>query len=131
PGAASMVGTEMLAHAVADGYTIGFVSMSHTINPSIYKKLPFDPIADFAPVVLAATAPNVLVVNPAVGARSVAELVQVAKARRGASSHSRRPGSSAHRSRPTSRPWLSPVIRVSKRTPGMACWRLRKCPLHS
>ena len=83
PGAASMVGTEMLAHAVADGYTIGFVSMSHTINPSIYKKLPFDPIADFAPVVLAATAPNVLVVNPAVGAKSVAELVQVAKARPG------------------------------------------------
>jgi len=83
PGAASMVGTEMLAHAVPDGYTIGFVSMSHTINPSIYKKLPFDPIADFAPVVLGATAPNVLVVNPAVGAKSVAELVQVAKSRPG------------------------------------------------
>jgi tripartite-type tricarboxylate transporter receptor subunit TctC len=83
PGAASMVGTEMLARAVPDGYTLGFVSMSHTINPSIYKKLPFDPIADFAPVVLAATAPNVLVVNPAVGAKSVAELVQIAKARPG------------------------------------------------
>ena len=57
--------------------------MSHTINPSIYKKLPFDPIADFSPVVLAATAPNVLVVNPGVGAKSVAELVQIAKARPG------------------------------------------------
>jgi len=83
PGAASMVGTEMLARAVPDGYTLGFVSMSHTINPSIYKKLPFDPIADFSPVVLAATAPNVLVVNPGVGAKSVAELVQVAKGRPG------------------------------------------------
>jgi len=83
PGAASMVGTEMLAHAVPDGYTLGFVSMSHTINPSIYKKLPFDPIADFSPVALAATAPNVLVVNPGVGAKSVAELVQIAKARPG------------------------------------------------
>jgi tripartite-type tricarboxylate transporter receptor subunit TctC len=83
PGAASMVGTEMLARAVPDGYTLGFVSMSHTINPSIYKKLPFDPIADFSPVALAATAPNVLVVNPGVGAKSVAELVQVAKARPG------------------------------------------------
>ena len=83
PGAASMVGTEMLARAVPDGYTLGFVSMSHTINPSIYKKLPFDPIADFSPVVLAATAPNVLVVNPGVGAKSVAELVQIAKARPG------------------------------------------------
>ena len=83
PGAASMVGTEMLARAVPDGYTLGFVSMSHTINPSIHKKLPFDPIADFSPVVLAATAPNVLVVNPGVGAKSVAELVQIAKARPG------------------------------------------------
>ena len=83
PGAASMVGTEMLARAVPDGYTLGFVSMSHTINPSIYKKLPFDPIADFSPVVLAATAPNVLVVSPGVGAKSVAELVQIAKARPG------------------------------------------------
>ena len=83
PGAASMVGTEMLARAVPDGYTLGFVSMSHTINPSIYKKLPFDPIADFSPVALAATAPNVLVVNPGVGAKSVAELVQIAKARPG------------------------------------------------
>jgi tripartite-type tricarboxylate transporter receptor subunit TctC len=82
-GAASMVGTEMLARAVPDGYTLGFVSMSHTINPSIYKKLPFDPIADFSPVVLAATAPNVLVVNPGVGAKSVAELVQIAKSRPG------------------------------------------------
>ena len=83
PGAASMVGTEMLARAVPDGYTLGFVSMSHTINPSIYKKLPFDPIADFSPVVLAATAPNVLVVSPGVGAKSVAELVQIAKSRPG------------------------------------------------
>ena len=82
-GAASMVGTEMLARAVPDGYTLGFVSMSHTINPSIYKKLLFDPIADFSPVVLAATAPNVLVVNPGVGAKSVAELVQIAKQRPG------------------------------------------------
>ena len=83
PGAASMVGTEMLARAVPDGYTLGFVSMSHTINPSIYNKLPFDPIADFSPVVLAATAPNVLVVSPGVGAKSVAELVQIAKSRPG------------------------------------------------
>ena len=83
PGAASMVGTEILAHSVPDGYTLGFVSMSHSINPSIYRKLPFDPINDFAPIVRAATAPNVLVVNTGVGAKSVAELVQIAKARPG------------------------------------------------
>lgn len=83
PGAASMIGTELLARAVPDGYTLGFVSMSHTINPSIYRKLPFDPVADFAPIALVATAPNVLVVNPGVGAKSVADLVQIAKARPG------------------------------------------------
>jgi len=83
PGAASMIGTEILAHAVPDGYTLGFVSMTHTINVSIYKKLPYDPVADFAPIILAATAPNVLVVNPAVGAKTVAELVKIAKARPG------------------------------------------------
>ena len=83
PGAAAMIGTEILAHAVPDGYTLGFVSMTHTINVSLYRKLPYDPIADFAPIILAATAPNVLVVNPAVGAKTVAELVQIAKARPG------------------------------------------------
>ncbi len=83
PGAASMIGTEILAHSVPDGYTLGFVSMSHTINVSIYEKLPYDPIADFTPIILAATAPNVLVVNPAVGAKTVAELVKIAKARPG------------------------------------------------
>ncbi len=83
PGAASMVGTDILARSVPDGYTLGFVSMSHSINPSIYSKLPFDPVADFAPIVLAATAPNVLVVNPLVGAKTVSELVQHSKARPG------------------------------------------------
>ncbi len=83
PGAAAMIGTEILAHAVPDGYTLGFVSMTHTINVSLYRKLPYDPIADFAPIILAATAPNVLVVNPAVGAKTVAELVRIAKARPG------------------------------------------------
>jgi len=83
PGAASMIGTEILAHSVPDGYTLGFVSMTHAINVSIYRKLPYDPVADFAPVILAAAAPNVLVVNPSVGAKTVADLVQIAKARPG------------------------------------------------
>jgi len=83
PGAATMIGTEILAHSVPDGYTLGFVSMTHAINVSIYRKLPYDPVADFAPVILAAAAPNVLVVNPSVGAKTVADLVQIAKARPG------------------------------------------------
>ena len=83
PGAAAIVGTEIVARAVPDGYTLGFVSMTHTINVSLYRKLPYDPVADFAPLILAATAPNVLVTHPSVGAKTVAELVQIAKARPG------------------------------------------------
>ncbi|HEV7820183.1 MAG TPA: tripartite tricarboxylate transporter substrate binding protein [Burkholderiales bacterium] len=83
PGAASMIGTEILARSVPDGYTLGFVSMTHTINVSIYRTLPYDPVADFAPIILAASAPNVLVVNPSVGAKTVADLVRIAKARPG------------------------------------------------
>ena len=83
PGAAAIIGTEIVARAVPDGYTLGFVSMTHTINVSLYRKLPYDPVADFAPLILVATAPNVLVAHPSVGAKTVAELVQIAKARPG------------------------------------------------
>lgn len=83
PGAAAIIGTEIVARAAPDGYTLGFISMTHTINVSLYRKLPYDPLTDFAPLILAATAPNVLVAHPSVGAKTVAELVQIAKARPG------------------------------------------------
>ncbi len=67
PGAAAIVGTEIVARAVPDGYTLAVVSMTHTINVSLYRKLPYDPVADFVPLILAATAPNVLVVTPVGG----------------------------------------------------------------
>jgi len=83
PGAAAIVGTEILARSVPDGYTLGFVSMTHSINVSLYKKLPYDPIADFTPLILVATAANVLVVHPSLGAKTVADLIRIAKARPG------------------------------------------------
>jgi tripartite-type tricarboxylate transporter receptor subunit TctC len=83
PGAGSTVGTEIVARAVADGYTIEAVSMSHSINVSLYRKLPYDPVNDFAPVILVATAPNVLVVHPSVPAKSLKELIALAAAQPG------------------------------------------------
>ncbi|MGZ8202359.1 MAG: tripartite tricarboxylate transporter substrate binding protein [Burkholderiales bacterium] len=83
PGAGSTIGTDIVAKAVPDGYTIQTVSMSHALNISLYKKLPYDPIRDFAHIVLAARAPNVLVAHPAVPAKNVKELIALAKSRPG------------------------------------------------
>ena len=82
-GAGGTIGTEIVAKAPADGYTLGVVSGSHVINPSLYKKLPYDPVRDFAPVTLLVTGPGLLVVHPSLPARTVKELVAVAKARPG------------------------------------------------
>ena len=83
-GAGGNIGTAQVAKAEPDGYTIlmGTVG-THAINQSIYPRLPFDPIKDFAPVTLVATVPNVLVVNPEVPVHSVAELIELAKAKPG------------------------------------------------
>ena len=80
-GAGGNIGTEIGAKAVPDGYTLLIVSTSTlATNVSLYSKLPFDPIRDFAPITLIVTAPNVLAVHPAVAAASVQELIQLAKA---------------------------------------------------
>ena len=83
PGAGSTIGTDIVAKAVPDGYTIQAVSMSHALNVSLYRKLPYDPIRDFAHVILAARAPNVLVAHPSLPAKNVQELIAFAKARPG------------------------------------------------
>jgi tripartite-type tricarboxylate transporter receptor subunit TctC len=83
PGAGGNIGTQAAAKAAHDGYTLLLtVGSSHTINPALYRKVPFDPIKDFEPISLVATAPYILVVNPAVPAKSVKELIAVIKSRK-------------------------------------------------
>ncbi len=79
-GAAGNVGTDLAAKAPADGYNILFTLSSHTINPKLYDKLPFDVEKDFVPVSLAALIPQILVVHPSVPANDVKELIALAKA---------------------------------------------------
>jgi tripartite-type tricarboxylate transporter receptor subunit TctC len=87
-GGASQVGTQAIAAASPDGYTIGMIDSAFTINPGLFAgKLPYDTIRDFAPVSLIATAPLVLVVHPSVAAASAQELVALAKQKPGAISY--------------------------------------------
>jgi tripartite-type tricarboxylate transporter receptor subunit TctC len=79
-GAGGNLGVDILAKAAPDGYTIGMINVaSHAINPTLYARLPFDPIKDFAPISMIATLPNLLVVHPSVPATSVAELIALAR----------------------------------------------------
>ena len=82
-GAAGSLGTDVAAKAPADGYTVLFTLSSHTINPAIYPKLPFDTVKDFAPVGTVASLPQILVANPQFPANTVAELTALAKAKPG------------------------------------------------
>jgi tripartite-type tricarboxylate transporter receptor subunit TctC len=82
-GAHGIIATELTAKAPPDGYTIFMAGTGHAINPYMYKKLPYDSVKDFAPVSLAAVAPNVLVLHPSVPAASVRELIALAKAKPG------------------------------------------------
>ncbi len=83
PGAGSIIGTDLVAKAAPDGYTLLVVASSITINPSLHKKLPFDPIRDLAPVSQLSAFPNMLVVHPAVPVKTVQELIALAKAKPG------------------------------------------------
>ncbi len=81
--AGNVVGTGVAARAAPDGYTMLFTLSSHTINPKLYAKLPFDVEDDFLPIGLAANIPQILVANPSVLANNVAELIALAKANPG------------------------------------------------
>ena len=78
-GAAGNLGTDIAAKSAPDGYTILFTLSSHTINPKLYDKLPFDVEKDFAPISLAALIPQILVAHPSVPVNNVSELIALAK----------------------------------------------------
>jgi tripartite-type tricarboxylate transporter receptor subunit TctC len=81
PGQAGSIGAAELARAAPDGYTIGGGTISsHAINASLYSKLPYDPLKDFAPVTMLATLPNMLVVHPSLNVDTVQQLVALLKA---------------------------------------------------
>ena len=80
PGAGSNLGVAEVARSAPDGYTLGWITVaSHAINPTLYAKLPFDHIKDFAPVSMTGTFPNLLVVNPALPVHTVPELIALLK----------------------------------------------------
>ncbi|MBI4194144.1 MAG: tripartite tricarboxylate transporter substrate binding protein [Betaproteobacteria bacterium] len=83
PGANGIIAYEMAARAAPDGYTFVVVAAGVAINPSIYRKVPYDPVKDFAPITHGISVPNILVVHPSVPARSVKDLIAHAKARQG------------------------------------------------
>ena len=84
PGAGGNIGSELVAKAPPDGYTLEMGTVgTHAINASLYAKMPYDHVKDFVPVILVAGVPNVLVVNPSVPVNSVQELIAYAKANPG------------------------------------------------
>jgi tripartite-type tricarboxylate transporter receptor subunit TctC len=82
-GAGGNVGAEAAAKSAPDGYTIVLVAPSLAISPSLYSKLAYDPVKDFAPVSLVATVPNVMITNPSVPAKTLAEFIRLAKSKPG------------------------------------------------
>lgn len=83
-GGGQVIGTDIVAKATPDGYTFLQASITHSINPALLPKLPYDSIRDFTPISLLASSPLVLVVHPSVPAKSVKDLVSLAKAGPGA-----------------------------------------------
>jgi len=83
PGAGSTIGAETAAKSAPDGYTIFMISNTHFVSAALHKKLAYDSLNDFTPVTQITSAPNVLVVHPSLPAKSVKELIALAKARPG------------------------------------------------
>jgi tripartite-type tricarboxylate transporter receptor subunit TctC len=98
PGAGGVLGAELAAKAAPDGYTLFLGGVgSHAINPNLHERLPYDPIKDFAPIVLLASAPLILVVHPSVPADSIREFIVLARSKPGQLNYaSNGNGSSSH-----------------------------------
>ena len=88
PGAGSIVGTQILARSTPDGHTIMLAEIAFGANPALHSKLPYDTRKDFAPVILVALMPTILVVPPTLPAKSVAELIALAKTKPGGLNYS-------------------------------------------
>lgn len=85
-GAAGIVGSETVARAAPDGHTLGIVTSTLMMAPAL-QKVPYDTVRDFAPVILAATVPNILVVHPSLPAKNLMDIVRLARARPGEVTH--------------------------------------------
>ena len=83
PGAGGNIGSDLVAKSAPDGYTLLFTAGSFAVNPSLYSKLPFDPVKDFEPVVHVATLSGILVAHPSVPAANVKELVALSRTKPG------------------------------------------------
>src|SRR5689334_2897903 len=83
PGAGGNLGTAQAARAAGDGYTILVTSTGFMVNPSLYAKVPYDPVKDFTPLTLAAVSPNVIFVHPSLPAKTFKELIDLVKANPG------------------------------------------------
>jgi tripartite-type tricarboxylate transporter receptor subunit TctC len=83
PGGSTLIGTEALARAPADGYTIMFTTLSFSVVPSLFKRQTYDPVKDFSPISLVANLPNVFIVNTEVPAKTMQEFIAFAKANPG------------------------------------------------
>jgi tripartite-type tricarboxylate transporter receptor subunit TctC len=83
PGGNAVIGTQLIARAAPDGYTIGVIDTALTMNPGLFAKLPYDSSRDFAPITLIASSPLILLVHPSVPVKSVKELIALAKSRPG------------------------------------------------
>ena len=81
PGAGGMIGSELVAKAPPDGYNLLMAYTSHVTNPSLWTRLPYETLRDFAPVTMVAQVPSVLIVHPSLPVKSVAELITFAKRR--------------------------------------------------
>jgi tripartite-type tricarboxylate transporter receptor subunit TctC len=140
-GAGGNIGMEFVAKSPADGYTLLFaLTAQYAVNLSLYPKLPYDPVRDYAPISLLANAPYLLVVHPALPAKSVAELVTLVKARPGQLSYSSSGnGSGAHLAGEMLRslahveivhvPYKAQVRRCPTSSPGRSSCRLSRTPL--
>lgn len=87
PGGSGTIGAGLVAKAPPDGYTLMLDALSFSVNPSLFARLPYNPVADFTPIILAVVVPNVLVVTPSLPVNSVGELIALARAKPGQINH--------------------------------------------